>query len=533
MPMNALLRELAAATAFEQAALACLRALRGVSGHPDVLRMLLHLRPDDGYAGLWVLDGAGLHPPDAGADVVPSASVWHRIAARGEAVAVDVSSGDGLTTGTQLRLSRREATHLYAVPLCAPGGRLIGAATLEARGPGAWNAGALAAVADASGPYLAALPPRAAEAAPADALLPVVGAAMAAALPMLRAFAAEDETILVRGETGVGKSRLARWIHARSARSAGPFEVLDLLTVPEDMQMGELVGWKRGAFTGADRDHAGFVARAQGGTLFLDEVDKLSLKAQAGLLHLLEDRRYRVLGDASGARQADVRFVVGTNADLLEAVREGRFREDLYYRINVLPFELRPLRSRRDEIGGWARFMLERRHAEKGRPGSVTLAADAVRLLEAQAWPGNLRELDNVMRRVHTLAALDGGATIEGRHVEAALGLGRGPSAAARPGERLTAAVEALAAHLNAARPPIALDDLDVAGALAGLLLVEAVRVAGSREAAFELVGRGELVRNRNHHRAFHRDQARAADLFRRLGETPPPSVAADDEGTR
>ena len=115
--------------------------------------------------------------------------------------------------------------------------------------------------------------------------------------------------------------------------------------------MAELFGWRKGAFSGAVKDNPGCVARAEGGTLFIDEIDKLSLKAQAGLLHVLEDRTYRALGEAGSDQKANVRFIVGTNANLPEAVRRGTFREDLYYRINVLPVRVPPLDERRDEIG--------------------------------------------------------------------------------------------------------------------------------------------------------------------------------------
>src|SRR4051812_41931635 len=148
------------------------------------------------------------------------------------------------------------------------------------------------------------------------------------------------------------------------------FEVLDILGVPEDLQMAELFGWKRGAFTGAVKDNPGAISRAEKGTLFLDEIDKLSMRAQAGLLRFIEERLYRMLGDdTSTTRRADVQLLVGPNADLKAAVRSGRFREDLYYRVNVLPVRLPPLAERLDELPKWAGYMLSRCHAESGGVG--------------------------------------------------------------------------------------------------------------------------------------------------------------------
>ncbi len=158
---------------------------------------------------------------------------------------------------------------------------------------------------------------------------------------LLRTFSEQEETILLSGATGVGKSRLARWCHCHSGRRAGPFETLNLLSVPGELQLAELFGWRRGAFTGAVKDSPGSLARAQGGTLFIDEIDKLSLGAQGAMLQVLEDRTYRSLGDGA-THHADVRFVVGTNGDLQAMVREGRFRPDLFFRINVLPIAVPP-----------------------------------------------------------------------------------------------------------------------------------------------------------------------------------------------
>src|SRR5262249_54735633 len=162
--------------------------------------------------------------------------------------------------------------------------------------------------------------------------------------------------------------------------------------------------------------------RAERGTLFIDEIDKLSLRAQAGILHVLEERRYRSLGEGVSERKADVRFIVGTNANLEEAVREGRFREDLYYRITVLPLRLLPLDERADEIPLWADYMATRRHRESEPEGHASVSPAAARALAGRRWPGNLRQLDNVIRRAYALALVERGAApkgvvLEERHI--------------------------------------------------------------------------------------------------------------------
>ncbi|MCA9701701.1 MAG: sigma 54-interacting transcriptional regulator, partial [Myxococcales bacterium] len=155
-------------------------------------------------------------------------------------------------------------------------------------------------------------------------------------LERLRTYADLPETLLLSGPTGAGKSRLARFVHEQSRRADEPFVTLDLSAIPPTMQMAELFGWRRGAFTGAVRDHEGAAARAGAGTLFIDEIDKLSLEAQAGLLRLLEERRFRVLGASSDDLDCKARLIAGSNVDLRAAIAQGRFREDLFYRINVL-----------------------------------------------------------------------------------------------------------------------------------------------------------------------------------------------------
>lgn len=557
-------QRLRGAVDFEGAAVACLSHLlelaqaelsRGDFPGGRMVRAMLHLRPNQGYEGLYVLDAGAqrLSHLTEEQDLLPSVTAWKWIEAGRGPVAIDVEMGvikpqdaeaqevnfgsptdDNISDGSRLRLLKRGATHIYVLPLQVPGG-LAGMVSIEAKcvaamgRPFIWAqcSSELESSAWLCGPYLTGLPHRASACEfPGDELLPVVGQTMTPLVNVLRAFASEEETLLIRGETGTGKSRLARWVHVNSPRTKGPFELLDLHTMPEETQMGELFGWKKGAFTGAVSDHLGYVGRSEGGTLFIDEIDKLSLRAQAALLTLLEERRFRVLGGTGPAEAANVRFVVGTNADLRALVKEGTFREDLYYRINVLPMALPPLRDRSEEVGPWATYMLARRHQEKGRSGDVQLDTDAQEELRDRRWPGNLRQLDNMMRRAYTLAVLDGasdGVHVKRSHIDMADRLeGEGPAEARGSLSQVRAALGALLQSVLRAEPTPDLSSLDFPGALHGILLAEAVRITGDREAAFRLLGRGELVKNRNHHKALRRDWARALDLYEAVHEAPP-----------
>jgi DNA-binding NtrC family response regulator len=389
-------------------------------------------------------------------------------------------------------------------------------------------------LADVAAPFLAALPTAQREAAPPDLYLPVIGPSMTPLVEMLRIFAEQDETLLLTGPTGSGKSRLARWCHHRSPRDKGPFEILDLATVPEDLQLADLFGWKRGAFTGASRDMTGAITRATGGTLFIDEIDKLSMRAQAGLLRVFEERKYRPLGEGAGERTADVRFIVGTNAHVQELVKAGRFREDLYYRINVLPVQVPPLAERRDEIPAWALYMLRRRH-EAGpgaaSAGAATIAPDALDRILAHTWPGNLRQLDNIIRRAYTLSLLETtgvsrDVALRAPHVDRAFSLEGGePSAPLL--DLLAEAAEAFvseAQRLEGADNPLKLEHLD---ALRGLVLAAAVTRLRSKQDAFRLFGKEATVSNRNHGKVLKAELARIDALREALGQPPDPELTA------
>ena len=353
--------------------------------------------------------------------------------------------------------------------------------------------------------------------------LPVVGVAMAPVLQRLRVFARQEETLLLTGPTGVGKSQLARWCHDQSRRGPRVFETLSLLGVPEELQLGELFGWKKGAFTGAIRDNPGSVARAQGGTLFIDEIDKLSLRAQAGLLQFLDSHLFRSLGESGRERPADVRIIVGTNVDLRGAVREGRFRQDLYYRVNVLPVRVPPLAERVDEIARWAQYMLQRRHEEGREPGGVRLTAAAAEGLRAASWPGNLRQLDNIVRRAYALAA-DRPANqaheefvVDREHIEAALDGEEDREEALVTLLRRAAGAFVRECERQRGDGGVRLD-LDQADAFRGFVLGCAIQVAGGQELAVEWLGKKHLLGNRNHHRLLRRERERLKAFCQMLG---------------
>jgi DNA-binding NtrC family response regulator len=572
--LSALAGALHAARHFEQAALATLRTLlrmaeqelaaSSFAGRGALLRGAVHLRPAEAYSRLMALEREALDTLPSGEEALPladgpqaallaSASAWRAVVEHGCAVSIDVGLGTlrphqasarslaaplpvaSFTSESQQRLLSRQATHVCVLPLRLPGGRIDGMIALEASCMAAlgqefiWPrvGPPLQLAVDLAAPFLMGLPPRPGALPETDEFLPVVGASMANLMAVLRVFAQQEETLLISGPTGAGKSRLARWCHERSPRRQRRFESLDLMTIPEELQMAELFGWRKGAFTGAVRDNAGCLARAEGGTLFIDEIDKLSLKAQAGLLHVLEERTYRALGDAGSEQRANVRFIIGTNANLLESVRRGTFREDLYYRINVLPVRLPALEERRDEIGPWARYMLARHHREKRPERGARLAPEAERWLARGNWPGNLRQLDNLVRRAYTLALVEQGSTtpeleVSEAHIQQALTYEGGGQQGSFLVESLCQAARAFVVEARRREDPL---DIDLAESLRGFVLAEAVQQVG-REEAFRLVGRESLVKSRNHQKALKQELKKAEALCREVGQPVPPALA-------
>lgn len=221
--------------------------------------------------------------------------------------------------------------------------------------------------------------------------------AMQRAVNIARQVAGNDVTVLIRGETGTGKGVLARAIHAWSPRAQKPFSTVPCPALSAELLESELFGHIKGAFTGAVRDNPGRITMSEGGTLFLDEIGDLPPRLQPKLLRFLQDRQYEHVGDHV-TRSADVRFIAATNVDLEQAVREGRFREDLIYRINVIQIDVPPLRDRPDDLVQMAEKML-RHFSAQHRQAGIRFTDDAKRAMRSYPWPGNVRELRNVVER--------------------------------------------------------------------------------------------------------------------------------------
>ena len=235
-----------------------------------------------------------------------------------------------------------------------------------------------------------------------DGKTPILGQsrAMETLRAMLRAIASSASTALISGESGTGKELIAQALHDQSPRAHGPFVPLNCGAIPRELIESELFGHRKGAFTGAVTNRVGRIELANGGTLFLDEIGDLPLDMQVKLLRVLQERRILPVG-APSEEAVDVRIVAATHKDLEEEVRAGRFREDLYYRINVLPIFATALRERTEDIPELLEFYADR-HALPGQP-AIDFDADVVRLMQTYHWPGNVRELSNLVDRFSTL----------------------------------------------------------------------------------------------------------------------------------
>ena len=254
----------------------------------------------------------------------------------------------------------------------------------------------------------------------ADRALPLIGrsAAMQDVYRIIARVVSNDLTVLISGESGTGKELVARAIHDLGPRSAAPFVAINMAAIPRELIEAELFGHERGAFTGAATRNAGRFEQASGGTLFLDEIGDMPMEAQTRLLRVLQSGEFTSVGGARTIR-VDVRIVAATNRDLASQVATGQFREDLFYRLNVVPITLPPLRERRQDIALLARHFLDHAAAQ-GLPRRQ-LASDALVALGGHDWPGNVRELENLMRRLAVLSrdeVIDAGAirTMIGRH---------------------------------------------------------------------------------------------------------------------
>ncbi|MFA7172081.1 MAG: sigma 54-interacting transcriptional regulator [Kiritimatiellia bacterium] len=225
--------------------------------------------------------------------------------------------------------------------------------------------------------------------------------AMKKLFEVLPAIAASPSTVLIQGETGTGKELMARTLHSLSPRAGGPFVAVNCGALPDTLLESELFGYKAGAFTGANKDKPGRFALAKGGTLLLDEIGEISPALQVRLLRVLQERVYEPLGSIS-SEKADVRVIVATNLDLLEECRTGAFREDLYYRVNVVRIDLPPLRSRQEDIPLLVEQFIDHFNRLQGKT-VAGITPEALSLLMAHSWPGNVRELENIIERAFIL----------------------------------------------------------------------------------------------------------------------------------
>jgi len=265
-------------------------------------------------------------------------------------------------------------------------------------------------------------------------------AVMARVFALIQNLQSSEATILLTGESGTGKEVLARAIHVNSQRRRGRFVAVNCAALPGELLESELFGHVPGSFTGAVRDRVGRFELAAGGTLFLDEVGDVPLHLQAKLLHVLQEHTYERVGE-SGSRASDARIIAATNVDLRRAILESRFREDLYYRLRVVPIEVPSLRARREDIEPLAHHLLARAGARHGR--ELRFAPDTVRAMLRYGWPGNVREMETA---IEYAVAVVKGQTIHAEDLPAEVGEGSGERAVRLPARAGSAEAEIHAA---------------------------------------------------------------------------------------
>ena len=285
---------------------------------------------------------------------------------------------------------------------------------------------------------------------------PVLHGPAALVRDVTRRAAAVDCPLLIVGETGVGKGVMAEWVHAHSARRAGPFVPVNCGAIPDSLIDSQLFGHARGAFSGADKAHKGLVRAAEGGTLLLDEIGALPLTSQTRLLRLLEEREAQPVGFSMPVR-VNVRIIVAANQDLHEAVRRGAFREDLFFRLDIVRIELRPLRRCRQEIPALVEIF-NQEFADLYHQPELEFDGGVMSLLQSWHWPGNIRELRTVVERLHVLC---GDQLITASHLQSVAGHSAADPALSVPKSldeaRMEAVNQALATHGSIARAASAL----------------------------------------------------------------------------
>jgi len=361
------------------------RAIRTVLNQA-LIRLGHEVRATGNAATLWrwVADGLGdlvitdvLMPDENGLDLIP------RIKRIRPDLRIIVMSAQN-TLITAVKATERGAFEYLPKPFDLK--VLIGAVerALSAGGPG---------------PALAHMP---AEPVDADEKLPLIGrsAAMQDIYRVLARLMGTDLTVMIIGESGTGKELVARALHDYGRRRSGPFVAINMAAIPRELIESELFGHEKGAFTGATNRSAGRFEQAQGGTLFLDEIGDMPLEAQTRLLRVLQEGEYTTVGGRTPIK-TDVRIVAATHRDLRTLIRQAQFREDLFYRLNVVPIRLPPLRERSEDIPELVRHFLGQSAAE-GLPAKA-IAATAMDRLKRYRWPGNVRELENLVRRLAAL----------------------------------------------------------------------------------------------------------------------------------
>lgn len=437
-----------------------------------------------------------------------------------------------------------EATHLLAFPLKRSDREPLGMVTLTLSTPDAVDARSWETCLRALDPLIltatpwlllreqfsvASVPSLCAEFAEACAdpvqdapssgpTLPLLGSALKPIEGLLKAYAPLGEPLMIVGPEGSGRRLLARWFHQQSRQAQGPFEVLDLCSVPTETQVAELFGWKHQPQPLDDRSHEGAIGRAEKGTLLLIGVDRLTMAAQLGLLTLLQSQRYQRVGEPA-PRRASVRLVVACTADLASKVAAGTFREDLFWSLGRMPVHLPSMAHRGGEMRDWAAYFLGIRREELGLSPALRLGESALRQLALHDFHHNLNLLDKGIRKVVTHHLADPFATdeIPGETVTRALS-GDKPAQASTLDGRLQAVARAYVQEALKRQAQGETLSLEVAEQFAGLVLVEAVEATGSRRNACQVLGLQKVLDGRNDARLFSRQLTAFTEACRANG---------------